>query len=87
VRWLLLLALAGCSVPSLSPHPVPAPDAQLSRCPEGVPPPVPPPTPRTVAQLAAYAVAAEAARAQTEHARVVCADRLHQLNTWIWDHL
>jgi hypothetical protein len=40
-----------------------------------------------VQQLAAYANAAEAARAQTEHARVVCQSRLEALIAWVRAHL
>ena len=87
--FLAALLLAGCGkvVPVLPTLPVAdAPPADLARCPEGVPAPVIPPLPRTVAQLGAYATAAEAARAATEHARAVCASRLQRLNAWILEH-
>lgn len=90
MKWTLLALLgliAACSVPHHAPPPPAEPPALLSRCPEGVPAPVPPPIPRTVQAVAGYANAAEAARARTEHARLVCATRLQLLNAWIREHL
>lgn len=83
---IVLALLAGCSVMPVPPVP-PSDPPPTAKCPQGVPAPVPPPVPRTVQQLAAYANAAEAARAQTEHARVICQTRMEALIAWVRAHL
>ena len=88
MRTLAIAALlAGCSGTSPVPPILPPDPPPIATCPQGVPAPVPPPIPRTVQQLADYATAAEAARAKTEHARVICQSRLEALIDWVRAHL
>lgn len=77
----LVLVLAACAIETAGPEPpvsrsIPA---RLQICPSGAVAPRPPSAPRTPEQLAAWGIAAERARAQTEAARRECERRLHEL--------
>lgn len=71
------LLLCGCAA-----HSVTGPVAVLSiaptSCPQGVPEPAPPRKPRTIEAVGTWALKLDAALRETEHARTVCAERLHE---------
>lgn len=76
---IMLLLLSSCTKPPPSPPPLPP---GPERCQDGMPAPPAPRPPRTVEQLGAWALTAERAARQTEHARAVCAEAYMRLREW-----
>jgi hypothetical protein len=83
-RLAVLILLASCArqSPTALPVAVPSPPGP-ERCQEGVPVPPSPRAPRTVEQLGDWAIRAERAARQTEHARSECALDYARLRTWL----
>jgi hypothetical protein len=84
-RFVALILLASCARPTTPPvAAIPSPPGP-ERCQDGQTVPRAPAAPRTVEQLGAWAMRAERAARETEHARVVCAGDYARLRAWIND--
>jgi hypothetical protein len=75
---LLLVTSCTSKPPPPAPPKLPGPE----RCQDGMPVPRAPRSPRTVEQLGAWALTAERAARQTEHARAACAEDYARLREW-----